>query len=71
MWEVVLVGGKGGVERWGPKPGEKKTEESCKDQKAKVNGFFSRCLQSRKEKQSPIPLIIKKKRFGRKFESKP
>lgn len=52
VWEVALVSGKDGVERWVPKLGEKIPEESYEDQKAKVNGFFWRCLQSRKEKQS-------------------
>lgn len=49
-----LGSGKNEVERLVPKPGEKTPEESYEDQKAKVNGFLSRCLQSRKEKQRPL-----------------
>lgn len=53
MWEVGMVSGKGGVEEGlVPKPGEKTSEESYKDQKAKVDGFFSNAYSVEKRSKA-------------------
>lgn len=65
-----LVSAKCGVERLILKPGESTTGVL---QKAKVNGLFTRCLQSRKEKQSPLTrsLCMQEREIGKEGESKP